>query len=118
MADIALFSRLIFLSFSKSTFSEEEKREYQILKKMRVQGMSHLTLEILKLRNKIEADFPTIYQRTMDDVTESLTDLVIEDRIMLNWVAPLAVPAMAPTQAVPVTDAVSIMTFLIVASST
>lgn len=90
-ADIALFSRLIFLSFSKSTFSEEEKREYQLLKKMRVQGMSHLTLEILKLRNKIEADFSAIYQRTMDDVTEMLADLVIEDRILLNWVAPLAV---------------------------
>ena len=90
-ADIALFSRLIFLSFSKSTFSEEEKKDYQVLKKMRVQGMSHLTLEILKLRHKVEADFPAIYQRTMDEVDSQLSDLVIEDRILLNWVAPLAV---------------------------
>lgn len=89
-ADIALFSRLIFLTFSKCSFSEEEKREYQTLKKMRMQGMSHLTLEILKLRNKIEADFPEIYQRTITDVNERLDDIVIEDRIMLNWVAPLA----------------------------
>ena len=69
-ADIALFSRLIFLTFSKCSFSEEEKREYQTLKKMRMQGMSHLTLEILKLRNKIEADFPEIYQKTITDVNE------------------------------------------------
>lgn len=89
-ADIALFSRLIFLSFSKSTFSEEEKREYQTLKKMRVQGMSHLSLEILKHRNLIEADFPAIYQKTMDEVDSQLSGLVIEDRILLNWVAPLA----------------------------
>ena len=88
-ADIALFSRLIFLTFSKCSFSEEEKREYQTLKKMRMQGMSHLTLEILKLRNKIEADFPEIYQKTITDVNEGLEDIVIEDRIMLNWVAPL-----------------------------
>jgi len=90
-ADIALFSRLIFLSFSSSTFSEEEKRNYQQLKKMRVQGMSHLTLEILKLRHRMEAEFPAMYQRTMDEVTEALKDMVIEDRILLNWVAPLAV---------------------------
>lgn len=90
-ADIALFSRLIFLSFSKSTFTDEEKREYQKLKKLRSQGMTHLTLEILKLRNKIEADYPLIYQRTMDEVGARLADLVIEDRILLNWVAPLAV---------------------------
>lgn len=90
-ADIALFSRLIFLSFSTSTFSNEEKKNYQELKNIRQQGMSHLTLEILKLRHKIEADFPAIYQRTMDEVSAQLTDLVIEDRILLNWVAPLAV---------------------------
>lgn len=88
-ADIALFSRLIFLTFSSSTFSDEEKREYQALKRMRVQGMSHLTLEILKLRNRIEADFPLVYQKTMDVVSGCLEKEVIEDRIMLNWVAPL-----------------------------
>ena len=89
-ADIALFSRLIFLSFSKSSFSEEEKREYQCLKKMRVQGMTHLTLELLKLRSRIEADYPAVYQKTLNEVNELLDDLVIEDRILLNWVAPLA----------------------------
>ena len=88
--DIALFSRLIFLSFSNSSFSEDEKREYQILKKMRVQGMTHLTLELLKLRNHIEADYPAVYQKTLNEVSELLGELVIEDRILMNWVAPLA----------------------------
>lgn len=90
-ADIALFSRLIFLSFSKSTFTAEEKRDYQVLKKMRSQGMSHLTLEILMLRNIVEADFPLIYQKTLSDVNEALENELVEDRIMLNWVSPLAV---------------------------
>jgi len=90
-ADIALFSRLIFLSFSKSEFSEEEKGNYQMLKQMRVQGMSHLTLEILNHRKKVESDFLAIYQQTLTDVNEKLRDIPVEDRILLNWVSPLAV---------------------------
>ena len=90
-ADIALFSRLIFLSFSKSEFSEEEKANYQMLKQMRVHGMSHLTLDILNQRKKVESDFTAIYQQTLSDVNEKLRDVPVEDRILLNWVSPLAV---------------------------
>ena len=89
-ADIALFSRLIFLSFSSSTFSDDEKRNFMELKKMRMQGMTHLTMELLNLRSYIEADYPAVYQRTMSEVSDLLADVVIEDRIMLNWVSPLA----------------------------
>lgn len=88
-ADIALFSRLIFLTFPSSTFSEEQKREYMVLKRMRVQGMSHLTLEILRHRSSIDANFAEMYNRTMEEVNAALKEMVIEDRIMLNWVAPL-----------------------------
>ena len=90
-ADIALFSRLIFLSFSSSEFTEEQKENYQRLKVMRQQGMTHLTLEILKLRSKVETEFPNEYQRTMKEANEHLRDINVEDRILLNWVAPLAV---------------------------
>ena len=90
-ADIALFSRLIFLSFSNASFSEIEKKDFQILKVMRSQGMSHLTLELLNHRNRMEAEYPVAYHKTMTEVTELLSDQVIEDRILMNWVAPLAV---------------------------
>ena len=89
-ADIALFSRLIFLSFSSSIFTDDEKRNFMELKRMRMQGMTHLTLELLNLRRYIEADYPAVYQRTMSEVSDLLRDVHIEDRIMLNWVAPLA----------------------------
>lgn len=89
--DIALFSRLIFLSFEKSSFSDEERKEYQALRRMRVQGMTHLTLEILKLRKFVEDDFPVNYNKTMNEVITALDDDSIEDRILLNWVTPLAV---------------------------
>ncbi len=89
-ADIALFSRLIFLSFSESTFTDEQKQEFQLLKKMRAQGMTHLTLEILKLRHIMDSEFPIIYPKTFQEVTALLSDMVIEDRILMNWIAPLA----------------------------
>lgn len=89
-ADIALFSRLIFLTFPSSTFTEEQKRNYMELRRTRKQGMTHLTIEILKLRNKVDSAYAEMYNRTMEEVNEALKDFVIEDRIMLNWVAPLA----------------------------
>ena len=92
-ADIALFSRLIFLSFSKSSFSEEEKKKYLELRKMRSNGLTHLTLEILKLRKTVEDDFPVLYEKTMMEVNAKFEEKekVIEDRILMNWVSPLAV---------------------------
>lgn len=89
-ADIALFSRLIFLSFPKSEFTSEEKDAYQDLKKMRQPGMTHLTLQILSFRKKVEQSFRQMYQLTLQEVTERLKDAPIEDRIMLNWLSPLA----------------------------
>lgn len=90
-ADIALFSRLIFLSFPKSDFSAEEKEAYQILKKVRTAGMTHLTLQILSYRNKVDTSFKEVYNATLQDVVEKLKDNPIEDRILLNWIGPLAV---------------------------
>ena len=90
-ADIALFSRLIFLSFPKSDFSAEEKEAYQILKKVRTTGMTHLTLQILSYRNKVDTSFKEVYNATLQDVVEKLKDNPIEDRILLNWIGPLAV---------------------------
>ena len=46
-ADIALFSRLIFVTFPTSVFTDEQKRKYQRLIKMRRLGMTHLTLQFL-----------------------------------------------------------------------
>lgn len=90
-ADIALFSRLIFLSFPKSEFTQEEKDAYQQLKKMRQPGMSHLTLQVLSFRNKVEQSFRQMYQMTFQDVMDRLKDAPIEDRIMINWLSPLAI---------------------------
>ena len=89
--DIALFSRLIFLSFPKSDFTPAEKDNYQTLLQMRSKGMSHLTLQLLPLREKLAPIFYDMYRQTMDEVNEHLSGRTMIDRIVLNWLVPLAV---------------------------
>ena len=88
--DIALFSRLIFLQFPRSEFSAEEKENYKQLEKIRDSGLTHLTLEILKLRPKMESSYAALFNQVIMDLTDSLDGQPIEDRILKNWAVPLA----------------------------
>ena len=88
-ADIALFSRLIFLLFPKSNFTASEKANYQQLLQIRSKGLSHLTLQLLAHRDKFGQCFYDQYRQTLDDVNSRLTSHTIIDRIVQNWVIPL-----------------------------
>lgn len=88
--DIAIFSRLIFCTFNKSEFSPEAKRRFDELKHLRNMGCSHLTLELLRHRSRFAADFSNFYKSALIDVIDSLNGEQIEDRILRNWVIPLA----------------------------
>ena len=88
-ADIALFSRLIFLSFPKSNFTASEKANYQQLLQIRSKGLSHLTLQLLAHRDKFGQCFYDQYRQTLDDVNSRLTSHTIIDRIVQNWMIPL-----------------------------
>ncbi len=88
--DIAIFSRFIFLSFPKSEFSNEAKVRFQKLLDTRKAGCSHLTLEILSHRTAFEAGFREAYDRAFDDLRNALQHTPVEDRILRNWVTPLA----------------------------
>lgn len=89
-ADIALFSRLIFLTFAKSEFTEEEKRRYNELVEIRKRGLTHLTLQILRHRARMEQQFISNYHTCLSDVLEALGAEKVEDRILRNWIIPLA----------------------------
>ena len=88
--DIALFSRLIYLTFMRTEFTAAEKRAFDECKAMRDMGLSHLTLQLLRHRAKMEADFSSNYRQCMTDLNEKLVGETIEDRIQRNWVIPLA----------------------------
>lgn len=89
-ADIALFSRMIFLTFSKTTFSDEEKRNFETLNRIEKRGLSHLTAQILSKRSM----FATNYRSAWDDTVADLSNLVrtsaVEDRTLKNWATILA----------------------------
>lgn len=89
-ADIALFSRLIYLSYAKSEFSRKAKEAFEDLRTIRKRGCSHLTLQILKYRKRFEVEFKSNYDMCMSDLIDALADNGIEDRILRNWVIPLA----------------------------
>lgn len=89
-ADIALFSRFIFLRYNKSEFTAEAKNLFYHLKDVRKLGCSHLTLEILRNRAWFESNFREAYDITFKEMQEALAGVVVEDRIMQNWVIPVA----------------------------
>ena len=67
-ADIALFSRFIFLSYSKSQFSQEAKEKFAKMAAIRKLGCSHLVLEILQCRALFEAEFRGNYNEAFEDI--------------------------------------------------
>lgn len=88
--DIALFSRLVYLTFNKTEFSNDEKRAFDDCKAIRDMGLSHLTLQLLRYRTKMETEFLSNYKQCMNDLNDRLKNEKIEDRIQRNWVIPLA----------------------------
>jgi hypothetical protein len=89
-ADIALFSRLIFLQFSRSEFTHEEKHNYMELMKMRSRGLTHLTIELLKYRKRFEQNYASMFREVQKAVNAELSGQRCEDRIVNNWCVPLA----------------------------
>ena len=89
-ADIALFSRFIFLRYNKSEFSAEAKKKFDQLTAIRKLGCTHLTLQLLQHRQYFEVNFKNAYICVTHDIQEALADATIEDRILKNWVISIA----------------------------
>lgn len=109
-ADIALFSRVIFLQFPKSEFSTQEKAEYKRLLEMRAKSLTQITILLLRHRRRFEQAWNTAFYETQKAVAELLGDQKGEDRIMNNWCVPLAalrvldsvIPTLSYTEMLPV----------------
>ena len=88
--DMALYTRVIFLAFSKTSFNQVEKRNYEDLVALCNMGLTHLTIEILSHRELFEKNFPEIYSITKRELATKFENESIHDRIFGNWVIPLA----------------------------
>lgn len=89
-ADIALFSRFVYLCFNQTEYSNDEKARFEDLKRIEGVGLSHLTLQILAFRAKFESSFLAAYKLCGEDLSEKLKHEGVEDRIYRNWLILLA----------------------------
>ena len=88
-ADNALFSRLIFLSVSKTEFTQTERDRFDDLKRTENSGLTHITNRLLRLRKRFELDYSTCFNGAIADVRPHINGHV-EDRILKNWCVVLA----------------------------
>jgi len=89
-ADIALFSRLIFLSFTQTEFSEKEQNEFNELKALEKRGLTQITHHILRLRLIFKESFDSHVKIVSDQMYALLDISQVESRIFNNWLIPLA----------------------------
>jgi len=84
-ADIALFSRIIYLTFYKTEYSKQERDKFEHLKNLTTLGLGHLTHEVLSHRKYFAANINKSISSILKDVNELLGDYIIEERIKNNW---------------------------------
>ena len=81
-ADVALFSRVLFLQFHQTEFSAQEKKNYDDLKKMERPGLSHLTGGLIMLRKFFEENYYSNYDQVLRNLGTDTKSAPIEDRIL------------------------------------
>jgi DNA primase len=89
-ADIALFSRLVYLSFFKTEYSDEEKKNFNELKEVEKKGLTHITHEILSHRKYFIEQYNNYYDQIAFEITKKLKNEIIEDRLFKNWIMIIA----------------------------
>ncbi len=89
-ADIALFHRLIYLTFKKTEYTDKEKEMFNELKNIEKSGLTYLTHEILSHREHFKANYLDHYNKCAIDLGDALKGEIIEDRIFRNWLVAIA----------------------------
>lgn len=103
-ADIALFSRLVYITFYQTEYSKQEKINFDELKDIEKHGLSHLTNQILEHRKYFLNNFPTSYDIVSSDLQKIIKKGEVEDRIFRNWAMLVAAAhCLLPKIAVPFT---------------
>lgn len=88
--DMALFTRIIFLEYSKTSFTSEESRRFDELRALCDMGLTRLALEVLAHRDHFEKHFAEVYSLTKSELKAKLEGEEIHDRVFGNWIIPLA----------------------------
>jgi DNA primase len=89
-ADIALYSRLLFVPFYKTEYNEAEKKRFDELKETEKLGLTHITQQLLLLRDKFKENYDKAWEEASAAIEKELKGEVVEERIHKNWVMILA----------------------------
>lgn len=84
--DIAMFSRMIFLTNDTTVHDREAKDKFNRLCDVRKMGLQHLTRQILSHRKLFENSFYDTYNEVTNEIYDQIENLQIEDRLWRNWV--------------------------------
>lgn len=88
-ADVALFSRFLFLSFPETIHTHEDKEAFNDLRKTRMLGYTHITNKVLGFRDRFAVGFASSYKEVGERVNAELPPDA-NDRIVQNWTTILA----------------------------
>lgn len=84
--DIAMFSRMIFLTHDSPVHDREAKDRFNRLVDIRKMGLQHLTKEILANRKFFASSFYETYNEVTNEVFDEIENANVEDRLWRNWV--------------------------------
>lgn len=85
-ADIALFSRMIYITFNQTEYSDQEKQNFNKLKAIEKLGLTHVSNQIMQLRKIFINRYKDAFEDTSKQVSQMLGKITVEDRIFNNWV--------------------------------
>ena len=88
--DIAMFSRMIYLTHDTTVHDREAKDKFNRLADIRKLGLQHLTMQILSHRASFESGFYECYNEVTNEVYDLIDGQQVEDRLWRNWVMLLA----------------------------
>ena len=88
--DIAMFSRMIYLTHDTTVHDREAKDKFNRLADIRKLGLQHLTKQILSHRALFESSFYDTYNEVTNEVYDLIDGAQVEDRLWRNWVMLLA----------------------------
>ncbi|HUW07844.1 MAG TPA: DNA primase [Williamwhitmania sp.] len=84
-ADNALFSRLIFITFTQTTYTVSEANEFDKLMAIDQKGLSHITNSILTHRSKIIEGYMYSWEYVNSEINKIIAGVKVEERVFKNW---------------------------------
>jgi len=89
-ADVALFSRVLFLESQRSERTREETDKFHQLIQLRNQCPTNITVELVRYRKNFESRWHRAWERALGEIKSKVDYNIIGERFINNWAMMLA----------------------------